>query len=126
MVRGFRGTVLRWAGATLVGVIVGAAGTTMHRAIVPWGIAVCLAFVVAAGVLVRAWIGTIGLVAYAVGWVAIVQAFSLTGPGGDVLIPAGQAIGYVWLVGGMLAIALAAFAPRRWFRDEPRTRPTEP
>ncbi|MGV8965897.1 MAG: DUF6113 family protein [Cellulomonas sp.] len=112
-------SLLRWFGALLLGGLVGAAGTVMHRAFMPWGVAGCLALVVASAVLARAWAGLPGLAAYGIGWVVLVQVLSLTGPGGDVLIPAGQVIGYVWIVGGMLMIAVAAFAPRRWFASEP-------
>ena len=37
--------------------------------------------------------------------------------GGDVLVPAGDSLGYVWGVGGMVVIGLAVFLPSRWFRD---------
>lgn len=116
----------RGAAVLALGGLVGAAGTAAHRAWVPWGIAACLALVLASGVLVRAWVGLAGLLAYGLGWVGVAQVLSLTGPGGDVLIPAGQAIGYAWLVGGMLMMAVAAFAPTRWFRDEPLVRATTP
>ena len=109
----------RWAGALTLGVLVGAFGTVVHRTAVPWGIAVCLAFVLASGMLARAWCALAGLLAYGLGWVAAVQVLSLAGPGGDVLVPGGQPIGYVWVGAGMLMVAAAAFAPARWFRDTP-------
>ncbi|WP_407344324.1 DUF6113 family protein [Pengzhenrongella phosphoraccumulans] len=118
----------RWFGALLLGGLVGAAGTALHRAFTPWGVVGCLVLVLVAAVLARAWVKMPGLASFGIGWVAVVQVLSLTGPGGDVLIPAGQAIGYVWIVGGMLMIAVAAFAPRRWFAEAPAvtTGPFEP
>ena len=110
---------MRWVGALALGVLVGAFGTVVHRTAVPWGIAACLAFVLASGVLARAWAQMAGLAAYGLGWVAVVQVLSLAGPGGDVLVPGGQPIGYAWVGAGMLMVAAAAFAPARWFSDEP-------
>lgn len=126
MVRLAPGTLRRWAAALVLGGLVGAVGTVLHRAYVPWGIGAGLALVLASGVLVRAWAWLPGLLAYGVGWVVVVQILSLTGPGGDVLIPAHQAIGYAWIVGGMLMMAVAAFAPARWFRDDAPARAVTP
>lgn len=108
----------RWFAIFALGALVGAAGTALHRALLPWGVVGCLVLVGVSAVLARAWVSQIGLVAYGIGWVVTVQVLSLTGPGGDVLIPAGQVIGYVWIVGGLLMVAAAAFAPRRWFAEE--------
>lgn len=119
MVRPVSRTLVRWAGALALGVLIGAVGTVVHRTAVPWGITGCLAFVLASGVTARAWAGLAGLLAYGLGWVAVVQVLSLAGPGGDVLMPAGQLIGYAWVGGGMLMVAAAAFAPARWFSDSP-------
>jgi hypothetical protein len=83
--------------------------------------AVCLALVLSSTVLVRAWAGLLPVVGYAVGWLVVVQAMSLTGPGGDVLVPAGDSLGYVWGLGGMVVIGVACFLPSRWFRDGPAT-----
>ena len=119
MVRSRFRSLARWVALLLLGGLVGATGTVIHRAWTPWGVMGCLALVLASAVLARAWVGLLGLLAYGIGWVVVVQVLSLTGPGGDVLIPAGQVIGYVWIVGGMLMIAVAAFVPRRWFADAP-------
>lgn len=118
MTRGVPQVLARWFAALVLGGLVGAVGTVMHRAFVPWGIAACLALVLASSVLTRAWVGLVGLLAYGVGFVVVVQVLSLTGPGGDVLIPAGQPVGYAWIVGGMLMVAAGAFAPARSFRDD--------
>ena len=108
---------VRWLAVVVFGGVAGAVGTVLHRAYQPWGVAACLLLVLASAVLARAWLGLVGLLAYGIGWIVVVQALSLKGPGGDVLIPAGQGIGYVWLVGGMLMVAAGAFAPRGWFRE---------
>ena len=115
-------TLGRWAAAFALAVVVAAVGTAAHRAYSPWGAAAALALVLASSLLVRAWVGLGALVAYGAAWIAVVQVLSLSGPGGDVLIPAGQRVGYVWIIGGMVMIAAGAFAPRRWFSDAPRVR----
>ena len=111
----------RWLVATALGVLIGTAGTVLHRSAPPWGMALCLAVVLTSAVVVRAWAGLLPVVGYGVGWLAVVQVLSLTGPGGDVLVPAGDWLGYVWGIGGMLAIGVACFLPGRWFRDAPVT-----
>lgn len=118
MVRSSSRTLARFVATFMLGGLVGASGTVMHRAYAPWGLMACLALVLASAVAVRAWIGLLGLLAYGIAWVVVVQVLSLTGPGGDVLIPAGQVIGYAWIVGGMLMVAVAAFAPRGWFAGD--------
>jgi hypothetical protein len=106
--------VLWWFCALLVGGAVGVVGTVAHRQWAPWILLVSLLTVAVAGVLVRAWLGMPGLVAYALGWLAAVQLLALSGPGGDVLLPA-QPLSYAWMFGGFAMVAVAAFAPRRWF-----------
>jgi len=109
----------RWVGATALGVFIGLVGTVLHRSSVPWGLVLCLAAVASSTVLVRAWAGLPAVVGYALGWLAAVQVLSLTGPGGDVLVPGSDVLGYVWGLGGMVVIGVAAFLPSRWFRDAP-------
>ena len=111
--------VRRWAGSTALGVVIGLIGTVLHRSSPQWGMVFSLAVVLTSTVVVRAWAGLLPVVAYAVGWLAVVQLMSLEGPGGDVLVPAGDALGYVWGLGGMVVIGIACFLPGRWFRDEP-------
>jgi Family of unknown function (DUF6113) len=113
------GRFRRWTGAALLGAFIGVAGTTLHRSAPPWGMALCLAVVLTSTVAVRAWAGLLPVLGYALGWLATVQVLSLTGPGGDVLVPAGDTLGYVWGIGGMVAIGVACFLPTRWFRDTP-------
>jgi hypothetical protein len=109
----------RWVGALALGVLIGVVGTVLHRSSVPWGMVLCLLSVLSSTVLVRAWAGLPAVAGYAVGWLVAVQGLSLSGPGGDVLVPAGDPLGYVWGLGGMLVIGLAVFLPSRWFRDAP-------
>jgi hypothetical protein len=117
--------VLRTAGFLLLGVLVGAVGTVMHRSVRPWGVVVCLLLVLAAAVTARAasgWLASVGLL---VGLFASVQVLSGRGPGGDVLVPADGAVGWVWAVGSLVVALAAALAPRAWFADAPlrRARP---
>lgn len=114
---GFRPILIVWyLCAGLLGAVVGLVGTVMHRQWMPWILVVALITVAVAGVLVRAWLGGGGLVPYAIGWFVVVQLFAAQGPGGDVIMPA-QPISYVWMIGGMVMIGVAAFAPRSWFTD---------
>jgi hypothetical protein len=112
------GALVRAAVALVLGAVVGTAGTVAHRAIAPWGVVLALTLVLAAGVAVRAWSGYVSLVGYAGGLFLLVQVLSQRGPGGDVLLPAGDSIGWVWIVGAALATGVAAVAPRRWFSDQ--------
>ena len=100
----------------LFGIVTGVIGTGGHRAFMPWGLVLALGAVAAASVLARAFAGFPGLLAFGVGWVAVVEAMRRVGPGGDVLIRA-QPVGYIWVFGGMAVVAAASFAPRRWFRE---------
>ena len=110
-VRSRSSVVLGYVVALLLGALVGLVGTVAHRQWLPWVLVLCLLAVLAAAVMVRAWVGGGGLVAYGLGWLALVQVAATAGPGGDVLLPG------VWMGGGMLMIGVAAFAPRRWFTD---------
>ncbi|NMM17580.1 MAG: hypothetical protein HHJ14_10735 [Cellulomonas sp.] len=116
------GALVRAAVALILGGVVGTVGTVAHRAIAPWGVVAALVLVLAAGVAVRAWSGYASLVAYAGGLFLLVQVLAQSGPGGDVLVPAGESIGWVWIIGAPLVTGAAAFAPRRWFSDEPLVR----
>lgn len=101
-------------GAGLLGVVVGAVGTTAHAQWVPWGLIIALVATVAGGVWMRTWHAGTSVVGYAVGWVLITQVLALQGPGGDVLITNGV-VGWVWLGIGPIAALAAMLAPRRWF-----------
>ncbi|GEL45736.1 hypothetical protein KQI48_18585 [Cellulomonas hominis] len=119
--------VLRALGALLLGVVVGSVGTVLHRSTPPWGVVVCLLLVLAASVAVRASGGWVASVALLVGLFLSVQVLSGRGPGGDVLVPAGGAIGWVWAIGSLAVAVAVALAPRAWFADVPlRRRPGTP
>ena len=107
----------RYAGAGLLGVVIGLVGTGIHRAERPWGLVLALATVLAAAVLVRAWAGWIGMLAMAMGLVTTVSVLAGPGPGGDVVV-ALDAVGITWYASAAVVV-LAALAPRAWFSDRP-------
>ena len=106
--------------ALLLGVVVGVVGTVMHRSMMPWGVVVCLALVFTAGLAARAWAGLVTLIGYAIGLVGIVQILAMRGPGGDTLVPDGQVIGWVWVLGLIAVTVLVGVLPHRLFDDRPR------
>lgn len=111
--------MLRRALASLaLGLLAGALGTVMHRALRPWGLVLCLLLVVVVVLTMRAWAGWSGYVAAAGGVFVGVQVLASGGPGGDVLVPSGDLWGWAWLLGCLLALIAVAFAPRRWVEDE--------
>ncbi len=112
----------RAAGALVLGVAVGALGTALHRASAPWGLVLCLALVASAAVLVRAWSGGVTLVGLAVGVLVSVQVLAGRGPGGDVLVPASDALGWLWAIGAVVVLVVVAMLPRSWFADVPLRR----
>ena len=114
---GATGTVVA---ALVLGAVVGTLGTVMHRSVQPWGVVVCLALALVAAVTARAWAGFVALAGYAVGLVVSVQVLSQSGPGGDVLVPDGQGIGWVWVLGSIVVTIVAGVLPRRLFDDRPR------
>jgi hypothetical protein len=117
-------TIVRTLLAVLLGLVMGALGTVVHRfGDDSWylGLALALALTLAAGVLARAWAGYGTLLGFGVGWVAIVQALSLTGSGGDVVVPAGV-LGMVWTYAGVAILAVVAFLPTSWFAEVPARR----
>lgn len=117
-------TIVRTLLAVLLGVVMGGLGTVVHRfGDDSWylGLALALALTAAAGVLARAWAGYGTLLGFGVGWVAMVQALSLPGSGGDVVVPAGV-LGLVWSYSGVAVLAVVAFLPSSWFAEVPARR----
>jgi hypothetical protein len=104
----------------VLGAVVGTLGTVMHRSIQPWGVLLCLALALAAALTARAWAGLAALAGYAVGLVVSVQVLAQRGPGGDVLVPDGQGIGWVWVLGSIAVTILVGILPSRLFDDRPR------
>ena len=107
----------RLATCLLLGVVVAAVGTVMHRSLAPWGVILAILVVLSAAVFARAWDGMSASGAFAGGWFLTVLALWQAGPGGDILVPDLGPWGSVWILGGVLASALPALAPSRWFSD---------
>lgn len=103
-------------GSAVLGVVVAAVGTGIHRANPPWGIVLALLIVFSAAVLARAWARRSGVLALGTTVVLTILAMGRLGPGGDVIIAA-QPVGYVWLASGVV-VAAVGLLPRRWFSDE--------
>jgi hypothetical protein len=117
-------TIVRTLLAAALGVVMGGLGTVVHRfGHESWYLGLFLAFALtaAAAVLARAWAGYGTLLGFGVGWVAIVQALSLPGSGGDVVVPAGM-LGMVWSYAGVAVVAVVAFLPSSWFAEVPARR----
>jgi hypothetical protein len=107
-------------GSIVLGVVVGAVGTVMHRATRPWGLVLCLVLVASAALVARAWGGRRAWAGYVVAASATVWLLSTQGPGGDVLVPAHQAIGWVWIFGVPVVAILVALLPAALFDDRLR------
>lgn len=99
----------------LLGVVIGVVGTGIHRVSPPWGLLLALVTVLVAGVVARAWTGGAGVLALALGVLAVVGLLGGPGPGGDVLV-AREPVGVAWYL-GTLVVVLVALLPRRWFAD---------
>lgn len=98
----------RHAGAVLLGLLAGAAGSFLQAASIgplPYGIVLALALTLAAfRVAGRAAGRTSGAAAAAVGWVVAVFLLLLPRPEGDLVLPA-RVLSYVWMLGGLLLVA---------------------
>ncbi|GAB4084767.1 hypothetical protein GCM10028784_13970 [Myceligenerans cantabricum] len=117
--------VVRVLLAVALGLVIGALGTVVHRygdESSYLGMVLGLTLTAAAAVMCRAWSGYGALLAFAGGWVVMVQLMSLRGSGGDVLVPAGT-LGLVWTYAGVAVLGATAFLPSTWFREVPVREP---
>lgn len=101
----------------LLGMIVTAVGTFTHRQWAPFVLIAALALLAVAGVFIRASFGSESLIGYGAGVISTLLYFSLAGPGGDVVMPA-DGLSMVWLIAGSAMIAVPAFSPNKWFKDQ--------
>jgi hypothetical protein len=108
-----RANIARIIAALLLGLLIGAVGTAIHRTtlatglgfeqlpfpptywgatfaeylmFLPLGLLFALLLTASAALLMRSWVRLPSLAAFAVGWVVAVELLSLVGPGGDVLV----------------------------------------
>jgi hypothetical protein len=115
---GLLGRLLLAAG---LGLAAGVLGTVSHRTTwqdLPVGLVLAMALTASAAVVCRAWSGLGALLVCGAGWLVAVQVLAVSGPGGDVLVPA-QPVGLWWTYGGLAVFAVVAFLPRSWFADRP-------
>jgi hypothetical protein len=106
--------LLLHAPVAAMGVVAGGLGSFVHPlrlAGLPLGLACALALSAAAFVTGGMAVGRrSGAAAAAVGWLVPVLVLSAPRPEGD-LVVTGSALGYTWMVGGMLAAGLAIAWP---------------
>lgn len=122
-----RGGVARIVFALLLGLVVGAVGTAIHRTLFdgfPLGLVLALALTLSFALTFRAWAGWPALIAMGLGWLIAVHGLSLLGPGGDVLVIDPSApvpfpsASVIWSYAGIALIVATALLPRRWFARE--------
>jgi len=116
-------TLWRAAASFALGLLAGTIGTVMHRAVRPWGLVVCVLLVLVIVLTARAWCGWFGYGASAGGALLAIQVLATGGPGGDVLVPAGDLWGWGWVGGAVLAVIVVGLVPRRWVTDDGPTAP---
>jgi N-acetyl-1-D-myo-inositol-2-amino-2-deoxy-alpha-D-glucopyranoside deacetylase len=110
--------------AVVAGVIVGAAGTLVHRwaaGEVPTGLLAAYAIVVVGAVFARSAADGAGVFLLGLAGVLTTQTMTFVSPNGDVVVTE-EPISYAWLLGMPLVTALTMLAPRRWFSDAPAAR----
>jgi len=105
------GTVVASA---LLGGLVAALGTVVHRQWAPWMLVAALVATLSAGLWMRSWRGVPAVCGFVVGWGVVSQVLAAGGPGGNVLVAA-QPVGYVWIYGGVVAALAPLVLPARWF-----------
>lgn len=111
--------------AVVAGVLVGAAGTLVHRWSpdgLPVGVATALAVVLVGGVFARSAADGAGVFLLGLAGVLTTLTMTFVSPNGDVLVT-DQPLSFVWLLGMPLAAGLAMLTPRGWYSDEPAPRP---
>lgn len=113
------GAIGRAVAAFVLGLLVGTLGTITHRSERPWGLVLAVGLVLAAAITMRAWSGVVALVGFSGGVFLSVQLLSQKGPGGDVLVPAGDSIGWLWVIGSLAALFVSFLLPGRMFSDTP-------
>jgi len=101
-----------------LGAIVASVGAVAYRSYPPVGVILSVLLVLASTVFVRTWSGWIGVIAFAVPFVALTFAFTRTGQGGDLLITP-DGLGYGWLYGGAGAVVIACLLPARMLGGGP-------
>ncbi|MBO0922289.1 hypothetical protein J1G42_15820 [Cellulomonas sp. zg-ZUI222] len=116
-------TLWRAAASFALGLVAGTIGTVMHRAVRPWGLVLCVLLVLVIVLIARAWCGWFGYGASAGGALLAIQVLATGGPGGDVLVPAGDLWGWGWVGGAVLAVIVVGLVPRRWVTDDGPTAP---
>jgi N-acetyl-1-D-myo-inositol-2-amino-2-deoxy-alpha-D-glucopyranoside deacetylase len=110
--------------AVVAGVVVGAAGTLVHRwstGEVPTGLLAAYAIVAVGAVFARSAADGAGVFLFGLAGVLTTQTMTFVSPNGDVLVT-GEALSYAWLLGMPLVSALTMLAPRSWFSDGPAAR----
>lgn len=101
----------------VLGVIVGALGTALHRTAPPLGLILALIATASVVVAMRSLMGWTGLLSSVIGWAVTVQFLALGRKAGDVLI-AGDGLGYGWLLGGILCLFVGLLLPISLFNDD--------
>jgi N-acetyl-1-D-myo-inositol-2-amino-2-deoxy-alpha-D-glucopyranoside deacetylase len=110
--------------AVVAGVVVGAAGTLVHRwssGDVPTGLLAAYAIVVVGAVFARSAADGAGVFLFGLAGVLTTQTMTFVSPNGDVLVT-GEPLSYAWLLGLPVVTALTMLVPRRWFSDGPAAR----
>ncbi|PFG38755.1 hypothetical protein ATJ97_1242 [Georgenia soli] len=107
--------------AVVAGVVVGAAGTLVHRWTVdglPVGVVTALVVVLLGGVFARSAADGVGVFLLGLAGVLTTLTMTFVSPNGDVLVT-DQPLSFVWLLGMPLVAGLAMLTPRGWYSDEP-------
>src|SRR5690625_7991047 len=100
----------------LLGILVGALGTTLHRSAPPWGLILAIVATAALSVAARSVMRWAGLISAGVGGAIAVQWLALEGRAGEVLI-AGGGLGDGRPLGGRLAVCVGLVLRRTFVRQ---------